>query len=397
MRTKNKDRRLVFVSNLFPDAGDDYRGLDNATLLHGLVSEHKVEVKAIGVRPSLWPGKVAMGLQPRAGDEVLNPSYVRVPYVPKVGSLVNHRLMAVSLGGVLRRVMAKVKPEVVLASWLYPDGCAVERCLRGRGVPLVLVTQGTDAHHYLEMPARRRAIVAAANQARTVVARSGDLRRRLVEAGVEEGRVEVIYNGVDTGRFRPRETSKVRGELGIDAKAKVLLFVGNLRPVKDPLMLLEAHAAASGRLGEEVLELHFVGQGEMHAEIEAKAKALGTADRVKMLGMQGADAVAARMSSADVLCISSTHEGLPNVLLEALASGLPVVSTDVGGISEVLEDGRHGALVKPGDAKAFAEGLERVLREVPNREVVASDGKKFTWERSVESYARVLWPGEVVV
>ncbi|MBI3877052.1 MAG: hypothetical protein HY300_14035, partial [Verrucomicrobia bacterium] len=146
--------KILFVSNLFPDAADPVRGQINATLLHQLARH--CEVRVIAPRPALpfttdWRMKHA----PRPADARFEPVYPVVPYVPKIGSRVNPALFARAIRDALHAVRERFTYDAILCSWLYPDGCAVARLAPELHVPFVLVAQGTDAHSYLKWPVRR--------------------------------------------------------------------------------------------------------------------------------------------------------------------------------------------------------------------------------------------------
>ena len=374
---------LVFVSNLFPDARDPYRGRPNAIILHGLRGEFGIRV--VSPRPSLSRARFDI----RPGDEPLEPAHFTVPYVPKFGSAFNHRLMAWRLGDWLDRLHRERPIDVLLSSWLFPDGCAAAMWARRSGVPLVMITQGTDTHHYLKYPLRRRAILAAAAQAERIVCRSRDLARLLQEAGVPATRLTTIYNGVDPALFRRRPQGEARAELGLPPEARCVLFVGNLVEVKNPLLLVEAFAQAAGRIAEPSLLL-MAGKGHLKDRILAMAAGLGVGDRVRLLGPLPSETISQYMAAADVLALCSRNEGLPNVVLEAMACGLPCLCTDVGGISEVLAAPECGKLVPEGSVRALADGLYNALTTSFQREKIAERGAAYSWNATFRHYSTVL-------
>lgn len=382
--------RLLFVSNLFPDVHSPIRGLDNAVLLHHLGEGW--ECRVISPRPTLFPPKFDSP-SPRKVDGIFSPRYLPVPYLPRIGDRWNDLLMSRALRGVLEEVLEEFQPDIVLGSWLYPDGCALARIIPEK-IPLVMITQGTDTHQYLNMPIRRRKILDATAVSRAVICRSGDLARRLREAGVPPERLEIVYNGVDTGIFHPATD---RDRTAPPEALPLLLFVGNFLPVKAPLDLIRAHHRLNQRRrgsGQPPCRLVMIGDGPLRNRMEAEIDELGTSETVTLMGRMASPEIAEWMREADLLCLSSLNEGFPNVILEAMASGLPVVSTRVGGISEKIVDGRNGVLVPPEDTDAYVDGLERglslnsVLREnlaVENRENGGAD-----WSVAASAYRKVL-------
>ncbi len=387
-------KRLIFISNLFPDTTSPYRGLDNATVLQWLAKNHGWEIDTIALRPALSPARLlgdpAAAWQPRAEDEVLHPSFLPVPYAPKIGGWLNHRLYAWKLRKALSRQARERRPDVVLASWLFPDGCAAASLCEPLGLPCVLITQGSDTHQYLSMPLRRRHILDAIRRSKAVIARSQDLASRLAAAGAAGEKLHPIYNGTDTGLFRFRDRNSARAGLGIHHEGKIALFVGNLEPIKNPLLLLESFARHVREHRDPGALLVMAGRGTMRPAIEKRAGELGIAERIRLAGPLTASEIAQWMSAADLLCLSSINEGFPNVILEALASGLPVLSTDVGGIRELLGDTSLGVLVKNAEAGGYADALANALARSWDRQAIAEQGKKFSWQQAAENYDRLL-------
>lgn len=385
-------RKLLFVSNLFPDSDQPIRGLDNATLLHSMRGDW--EIRVLSPRPVLPPWQ-SIRLQPREEDREFSPRYVPSPYVPKFGSRLNDRLMARVLAPAFDRLVSEFKPEAVLCSWLYPDGCAVARLAMRHRLPVVLVTQGTDTHAYLKIPVRRKKIISAIRESSSVICRSGNLADRLQKAGADHDKLKVIYNGVDTEIFQHRDRDSVRRELNLAAEQPVLLFVGNYLPVKNPLFLIQAHAELNrrrGARGEPPARLILIGDGPLRPAMESAIVGTECAGSFDLRSRETPDAVARRMNAADLLCLTSHNEGFPNVILEAMACGLKVVSTEVGGIAELVNHPGRGLLVAPGDLGAYVDALEKALGGTNDSQKVAehSGDGDLSWKGAARSYGRVI-------
>jgi teichuronic acid biosynthesis glycosyltransferase TuaC len=382
--------RLLFISNLFPDMREPYRGLDNAALLHALAS--RWEIRAVALRPMLPFSRA--NWQPRAVDVALRPDYVRVPYVPKFGGRWNHRLYARAL----RRPLAALRRgwawDAVLCAWLFPDACAVERLREEFGFPFTAIAQGSDVHQYLKMPARRAVMLEHLKGAKGIITRSAELARLLAEAGLRKDRLHPVYNGVDVDLFHPvtaMERAETRAAYGVDSDSPIVLFVGNFLPIKNPLLLLDAFARLRQIPETQQARLILAGGGPLETELRRRAAPLG--DAVIFAGRQEPAGVARLMRAADTLALTSDNEGVPNVILEAFATGLPVVSTRVGGIAEVHAGAEHGALAPPRDPAAFAEALHLTLTAPPDRARIAKHGRAFTWQATAEHCDRILRSG----
>jgi glycosyltransferase involved in cell wall biosynthesis len=378
--------KVLFISNLFPDTAEAYRGLDNACLLHYLAAH--CELRVVSPRPALPLVPVTRNRRSRPEDERFHPVYLDVPYVPKIGSLVNHRLFARELRQPIETLRREFPFDAVLCSWLYPDGCAVMRLAEEWKTPAVLIAQGSDVHSYLRMTVRRSLIVAAATSASAVVTRSADLASQLQAAGVPGARVHPIYNGVDRAVFHPGDRTAARRELSLPVDGKIILFVGNFYPVKDPLMLVRAHARVCRSLPDTRLVM--VGGGPLEGKVRSLADSLGFGSRVMLVGRKSAVEVAQYLRAVDVLCLSSRNEGVPNVVLEAFASGIPVVSTKVGGVFEVLCHDFLGRLCAPGDPTSLAVALQETLLKPTEPDRIVQYAARFSWEAAALAYFRLL-------
>jgi len=369
--------RLLFISNLFPDESEPYRGLDNATLLHRLKAGF--DIRAIALRPSLFGWK---GRQPREVDVAFEPIYVPCRYVPKWGSRFNHKLMTADLRAPFQALRSRWPFDVILSSWLYPDSCSVAAL--ADNIPFVSIAQGTDVHEYAENPVRRRAIVTELSRASAIITRSADLAHRLAQAGLPSSRLHPVYNGIDFDRFQPGDKQAARRALGLPPSAAIILFVGNFLPVKNPFLLLRAHARMAGA------HLVMVGGGRLETKARALAAELGSANRIVFAGRRSADEVAQFMQAADTLALPSHNEGVPNVILEAFAAGLPVVASRVGGISEVHSRDFLGRLVPAGELDSLAHALRDILGTPPDQDSIRRHALQFSWENAAASYTALL-------
>ncbi len=171
-------------------------------------------------------------------------------------------------------------------------------------------------------------------------------------------RVVSIPTGIDLDRFKPGARDEARAALGLDREGALIGIVATLRSWKGHRYLFEAFAGLADRGARLVV----VGDGPQREALEALAKELGIAGRVRFAGNQ-AD-VAPWMRALDLFCLPSyANEGVPQALMQAMACGLPVVSTPVGSIAEIVQDGDTGRLVPPEDAQALRAALEALLAD----------------------------------
>jgi len=382
---------LLVATNLFPDLNEPWRGLDNATLVHALQKlDPGLNIRIQAFRPSFkhW-GAASKQLRPRPEDACLNPDYFWTPYVPRLGGM-NHWLFSRAFARALKALPRDFSPQAILVPWLFPDACGVALQATAWGVQIVAVAQGSDVHRYLDMPWRRRAILAMSRRVKAIVTRSHDLENRLVQHGVPRSKVQTVYNGVDVHTFKPASRTAARDELNLPHDERVLLYVGNFLPVKGLDLLLAAFAQVNASVRQPV-RLALIGGGPLEDALRAQAADLGISGNVHFLGRHAAPQVARWMQAADAVCLTSHNEGVPNVVLESLSSGRVPVCMDVGGIAEVVEPvlGRR-FLVQQRDATAYAAALMDVLEHPPDENALHLAARSYAWENCAQKYLELL-------
>jgi glycosyltransferase involved in cell wall biosynthesis len=209
--------------------------------------------------------------------------------------------------------------------------------------------------------------------------------------GFAAGRIEVIPNGIEVGRYGPAvDRASLRERLGLDPGRRYVVNVARFHPVKDQAMLLRAFGAvAAARPGVDLL---LVGDGLLRPDLERLVRELEIADRVRFLGVRFD--VPDLLRAADVFALTSVSEAASLTLLEAMASGLPVVVTDVGGNPEIVRDGVDGLLVPRGDDRAAAAAFLRLLDDPAAAARMGAAGRARTHERyrieqTIDSYLRL--------
>lgn len=212
------------------------------------------------------------------------------------------------------------------------------------------------------------------------IAVSASSARHLTERkGIPAAKVRTIPNGRDLARFCPRsgeERRAIRERLGI-CGWPVVLVTGRLEPQKGHAFMLEA--AAILRRSFPSLKVLLAGSGSLRDELESRCAVLQLSAVVSFLGYRGDPEVL--LAAADVAVLPSLYEGMPLAAIEALAAGCPLVATDIEGTREVVEDGRSGVLVAPGDVRALARGVEAVVRSPIFQRRLAIHGRRRAEER----------------
>ncbi len=379
--------RTLLFSTLYPSSARPLHGIFVETRLRELLRQPGVETRVVAPVPWFWStdarhGKhAAMARTParetRNGIDVRHPRYLAIP---KVGMTAAPLLLA--LGA--RSALADIQREgfdfdVIDAHYYYPDGVAAALLAKWFNKPLVITARGTDVNLIPDHTLPRLWIQWAARQAAASIGVSVALVERLRQLAVAGDRLHVMRNGVDPERFAPQPQQAMRAELGL-AGAPVVLTVGNLQEHKGQRLVLDAFAAL--RTSHPQARLVIVGDGPDREWLTRRTAELGLGGAVTLAGTVPNAELARWYSAADVLVLASRREGWPNVLLEGMACGTPVVASAVGGIPEVVQSSAVGRLVAQRTPAAFAEAINNLLAARLDRAQVRAYAQGYSWDRT---------------
>lgn len=374
--------KVLIITKIFPNSVERFSSPFNRQQFSAL--SRLCEVEVLATIP-WFPGSAALGRWSAAGrlgsvpaEEWIDGVRVRHPrfaFVPKIGHSIAGPLYAASLAATVLPYRGRV--DVVLGAWAYPDGFAAVAIADMLGVPGVVKLHGSDMNVVAKMSGPRRRLQWALPRASRVVAVSRPLAERAIELGVSPERVDVVPNGIDREAFRPRARSEARRALGLPPDEKVVLYVGHLNEAKGAFDLLRAWQIFAQELCGA--RLVFVGDGAGAPACRALASELGVA--AHFAGVQPHTSIPEWLTAADLLCLPSWNEGMPNVVIEALACGRPVVATAVGGIPDIVT-GNAGMLVPPKDPRKLGEALVATLAKNHDAALISAELQRPDWPRS---------------
>lgn len=373
--------KILTFTSLYPDSTRPRHGIFIEKRVQELVSVGKAEI--VVVAPCPWfpfKGEVFSKYSEYArvphfevhnGIPVHHPRY---PLLPKIGMTVAPFLLYHAMIRAFRQIVAAHGDfDLIDAHYFFPDGVAAVMLGRHFRKPVTVTARGSDLNILPRYLGPRRMIAWAASNADGLATVSVALRDRLVELGVAPSRVTVLRNGVDLQLFRPLDRIVCRTSLGLDLDEITLLSVGNLVAVK-------GHAATIASMAKlPSARLLLVGDGPDRAALVSLANRYGITERVTFLGNRPQPSLPELYSAADVLILASQHEGWPNVLLEAMACGTPVVVSDIPGMDEIVSP-NVGRLFPPGDPQALAGAVSALLSYPPDRRTVRSYAEGFSWQ-----------------
>ncbi len=381
--------RVLVIASLYPHAHNETLGLSTHRRTVELAKRCSVRVLALTGSADL-PERETWG-----GVEVVRPRWRRVP---KLGVFLDGYRYAARAARALEGLRAEGDFDLIDAHWLYPDAFAAVRLGRRLGKPVVVTGRGSDVDEFLFRWPVRRFARAALRGAAQLVALTRQHRQRMIEAGAEAKRIAVIPNGVDTTMFCPGDRGEARRALGLPPDGLVLLSAGSIVEDKGYHHLIAGLAQAgslchqgssgggTGILPVTSARLYIAGPGGYRDALEHLARECGVADRVAFLGRVAQSQMPLWYRAADFFCFASYHEGCPNAILEALACGTPVVATDVGGIPDLVEEGRSGILFKSRSDEAFAAALRSALARPWDRAAIAALGAQRSWAHVAAEY-----------
>jgi teichuronic acid biosynthesis glycosyltransferase TuaC len=378
-------KRLALLSTYFPIREFPGRGQSAYhTLLH-LRSRFEIAVFCPHLDYPKW-------LEPQKHNYVrpdfsyqpegIRTHYFNAPALPLLTRPINGYLIASKA----RPLIEAFRPDILLNYTVFPDGHAAVLTGRCLGVPVVLGAIGSDINRMPD-PITRRFTLHTLHQADYLITVSEHLRRTALSLGVPPERCRAVHNGCDGEQFQPSERATARQALGIPEDAYLVVFTGWIAETKGVPELLEAFS----RLAPQHPRLHLacLGRGHLVEPALVRFRAEGLDGRIHFPGFVTAPQLAQWLAACDISTLPSHMEGCPNVVLEALHAGRPVLATNVGGIPEIVRHPEQGVLIPPRSPAHIAEAIESMMKQEWDARAIRRVSQR-TWTDAAADTAEIL-------
>ena len=281
--------------------------------------------------------------------------------------------------------------NLIDAHFAYPDGYAATLLGKWLKLPVTITLRGSEVPLSKDR-ARLVRMQQAVMRADQIFSVSESLRRHMAGLGADAGKIEVVGNGVDTDKFFPVDRATARSELGIPEIAKVMITVGGLVERKGFHRVIELMPILQKRF-PNLMYLVVGGasaEGDWTERLKKQVVELGLEESVRFLGVLSPEELHKPLSAADLFVLSTRNEGWANVFLEAMACGLPVVTTDVGGNREVVCRDELGQVVPFNDSEALQQAIEEVLVSERSRKTTIEYAQDNSWDSRVEKLEQIF-------
>lgn len=402
-RDGQRNMKALVVTNVFPNSQQPNYGI----FIKQRIKEMSqfCEIKVVAPTPYFPPIKISKKwylfskIPAREIYEDIKLFHPRWFVFPKIGTNISGVSFFFSIIGVIKKIQREFDFDLIDAHCIYPDGVGAVLAAKFLKKPIVLSARGTDINLYTQYPLVRKQIIATLNNADKIIAVSEALKNKINELGIDNSKIITIPNGIDTYRFRPLSKIEARKKLNLPFEKKIILSIGNLIEGKGFHHIINALDKIKKK--EDIL-LVIIGEGEYRKKIERLIKVLEISPYIKLVGAKPHEEIPWWYNAADIFCLYSQREGCPNVLLESLACGLPIIATDVGGIREIITSQDIGIILKHEEnseelREAILEGLRRkwetkkLIEAVKNREwqkvgeKIFNVFKSIMWEKKDEN------------
>lgn len=383
-------QKLLIVSNLYPNSSEPTRGVFTKQIAEHLIEYYDIKV----VAPLPWAPKWTHKILTSAVDVPFHESidgidvyHPRHFVIPKIGRSLYGFFFFAGVFLTLSKLKKEFKPNLINVHWIYPDGFGTVLAAKLLKIPVVTHSLGCDINEYSKFFFRRQLIKLTLRNANRNIVVSSALKQKCINFGAKESDTHIILNGVNSDVFYNRDKIELRNQLGLPLDKKIFLFAGNFNIEKGLKHLINAFYLITKKHSDVLL--YIVGSGPLEQEIKEQIKTLGIENTVRLCGRIPHSEIPQYLGAADFLCLPSLREGCPNIVLEALSSGTPVLSSEVGAVPDILASAGVplGLLSPPEDSDALANNMEKALN---SEWFVRENFNWMNWHDNAEMISKVF-------
>jgi len=389
---------LVFTSlypnNIFPNLGVFIK-----ERMRHVAQLYDCEVRVVAPIPyfprlkisSHWLYSQVARTETQDGLIVEHPRYFMTP---KIGMSTYGRMIYLSLLPFMKKLHKEFDFDLIDAHYVYPDGHAAVLLGKHFNKPVIVSARGSDINQFADMPLIRKKLCQTMQHTDHNIAVCGALKKAMVDIGAEPSKVTVIANGVDGAKFFPMDKKTAQRQLGL-TDGKIILSVGQLIPRKGMDILIKSFA----NVVQQSINARLIiaGEGPSRPHLLRLVDELGLRGWVHLVGAKAHSELNAYYNAADLFCLASSREGWPNVVMESLACGTPVVATNIWGTPEIITSESLGLLTER-NVHAMTQKLLQGINKQWDRELILQHIKEHTWERAAgavhQVFASVLHRGQ---
>ena len=275
------------------------------------------------------------------------------------------------------------KNTILDAHFGYPEGVGCYRVAKRRKLPLFITVRGLETE-LMAVPAIKKQMLEAFDYAAGIISVSQSLKDMLIQNGVDGSKIRVIGNGVDSDTYSPGDRHASRSELGIAQETKLIVSLGNVQRRKGYDLLVEAIAPYQKNRNFSCVILGGINEAGTMASLQSRVEQLGMKDQVRFFGQATPDVVVKWLRASDMFVLPTRREGCCNAVLEALSTGVPVLSTPAGDNTKFVTDGENGFIVPHDDPQSLHRAIERTWDHPWDPRAISQSVHQYTWDGTAQ-------------
>lgn len=384
--------KILVFTTLYPNSVQANHGIFVEKRLLELLKHYDVEARVVAPVP--WYPRWIANLrnlpkyheipkfETREGIEITHPRY---PVIPGISWRVAPAILSFFCMAVTAQIRREFLFDLIDAHFAFPDGVAGAAIAKRLGVPCFVTARGSDINESPRHLLPRRFIKHSLKHIEHFVAVSKRLKIQLVELGADPAKVSVLPNGVNTEVFSPDQDDE--GLTRYEIRKPYLLSVGSLREIKGHHLVIEALATTRSLENHSLL---IAGEGELRTKLQRQIDGLSLQNRVRLIGDVPNNALPSLYAGADAFVLASRNEGCPNVVLEALACGTPVVASDVGAVPDLLPVELLPFMLREREPEIIGKSIQACVDACLSREGIRAHAKSLNWETTAASLFQLM-------